>query len=99
MLRIGVSSCFFHADPKRAVFKGKTLLYLVEDVGQWLFAKGAMPWMIPTIPSTSPLKLADVVSTLDGLVLQGGADVAPESYGPHRCVPAGRLKVRSYRRR
>ena len=26
-LRIGVASCFFHADPTRPIFKGKTLLY------------------------------------------------------------------------
>jgi putative glutamine amidotransferase len=80
-LRIGVSSCFFHADSTRAIFKGKTLLYLVQDVSNYLLRAGAFPWLIPTIPPKSLLSLKDVVKNLDGLVLQGGSDVAPESYG------------------
>ncbi len=81
MLRIGVSSCFFHADPLRAIFKGKTLLYLVENVAHWLLPHGAIPYLIPTLPVDSTITLKTLVSDLDGLVLQGGADVAPETYG------------------
>jgi putative glutamine amidotransferase len=81
MLRIGVSSCFMHADPKRAIFKGKTLLYLVEDVAHWLLPHGVLAYLIPSLPSTSKVPLAKMVGDLDGLVLQGGADVAPQTYG------------------
>lgn len=81
MLKIGVSSCFFHADPQRAIFKGKTLLYLVQDVGNWLLTQKVLPVLIPTLPNDSPMSLSEVVAELDGLVLQGGSDVAPESYG------------------
>jgi hypothetical protein len=30
--RIGVSAGFFHADPERPIFKGKTLLYAEESM-------------------------------------------------------------------
>ena len=81
MLRIGVSSCFFHADPTRAIFKGKTLLYMVEDVAHWLLPLGVIPYLIPTVPVDSGVAMKQIVADLDGLVLQGGADVAPETYG------------------
>ena len=32
MIRVGLSACFFHADPQRAIFKGKTLLYAEESM-------------------------------------------------------------------
>ena len=47
-LRIGVASCFFHADPTRPIFKGKTLLYLEESLAHWLMAGGAVPLLLPT---------------------------------------------------
>jgi putative glutamine amidotransferase len=81
LLRIGVSSCFFHADPQRAIFKGKTLLYLVQNVGDWLLRRGALPYLIPSLPAGSTVSLSELIADLDGLVLQGGADVAPGSYG------------------
>jgi putative glutamine amidotransferase len=78
-LRIGVASCFFHADPKRPIFKGKTLLYLEESLAHWLMAGGAVPMLLPT-PSAD-IRADDLLGGVDALVLQGGTDVAPESYG------------------
>ena len=78
-LRIGVASCFFHADPKRPIFKGKTLLYLEESLAHWLMAGGALPHLLPT-PSAH-IATEDLLEDVDALVLQGGSDVAPESYG------------------
>ncbi|MGZ3697414.1 MAG: gamma-glutamyl-gamma-aminobutyrate hydrolase family protein [Bdellovibrionota bacterium] len=80
-MRIGISSCFFHADPQRAIFKGKTLLYLEQSLGHWVQSQGVMAYTIPTIPEGSALKIRDYVQDLDGLVLQGGSDVSPKSYG------------------
>lgn len=79
--RIGISACFFHADPQRAIFKGKTLLYMVEPISDWLLTEGVLPILIPTLPTTSKLTLREYVAGLDALLLQGGADVAPQSYG------------------
>jgi putative glutamine amidotransferase len=78
-LRIGVASCFFHADPTRPIFKGKTLLYLEESLAHWLMEGGAVPLLLPT-PARG-LRAEELLDGLDALVLQGGSDVAPESYG------------------
>lgn len=87
MLRIGVSACYFHADFKRPIFKGKTLLYLVEDVGHWLLRQKIRPYLIPALPKDSPFTVQEFIQDLDGLVLQGGSDVAPESYGSSPLKP------------
>lgn len=78
-LHIGVASCFFHADPKRPIFKGKTLLYLEESLAHWLMAGGAIPQLVPT--PAAGVRPEDLLAGVDALVLQGGTDVAPESYG------------------
>jgi len=79
-LRIGFSSCFFHADPLRAIFKGKTLLYLEQSLANWVMGEGVLGFLIPT-PSTQGLSLEQIMAHLDGLVLQGGSDVSPKNYG------------------
>ena len=81
MLRIGISACFFPADPQRAVFKGKTLLYVVQPMSDWLQSEGVLTYLIPTLPPNGAIKIQDVVKDLDGLVLEGGSDVSPKSYG------------------
>lgn len=79
--RIGFSACFFHSDPKRPVFKGKTLLYLEQSIAHWMIRHGAMAYMIPSTPSDGDLRLRDWAHDLDGVVFQGGSDVSPRSYG------------------
>jgi len=78
-LRIGVGVCFFHADPARAIFKGKTLLYFEQSMLQWIMGAGALPVLIP--PPESGFDLRDILSEVDGVLLQGGSDVSPTSYG------------------
>jgi putative glutamine amidotransferase len=77
--RVGVSACFFHADPQRAIFKGKTLLYAEESMLAWIMSGGALPVLLPR-PSGA-VTLEEIVDSVDGLVLQGGSDMAPEHYG------------------
>ena len=81
MLKIGLSACFFHPDPNRNIFKGKTLQYLEQSIARWVMSSGAMLFMIPSPQENSPIKLSDYARELDGLVLQGGSDVSPTSYG------------------
>src|SRR4051794_36792949 len=81
MLKIGFSSCFFHADPQRPVFKGKTLVYLEQSIAHWVMRVQAVAFMIPPIGHDSAVRLDDLVREMDGLVLQGGSDVSPRSYG------------------
>jgi putative glutamine amidotransferase len=83
--RLGVSACFFHADPKRNLFKGKTLLYAEESMLQWLMAGGAVPMLLPR--AGGALSPPDLLEGIDGLVLQGGADMSPRHYGEEPLRP------------
>jgi len=85
-LRIGLSPRFWHAVPERREFPRKTLQYLEASVAHWLMAQHALVFMIPSISGGGLLRrgnirIADYVEALDGLVLQGGADVSPRTYG------------------
>jgi putative glutamine amidotransferase len=83
--RIGVSACFFHADPKRNLFKGKTLLYAEESMLHWLMTGGAIPVLLPR--AAGRLAMTDLLEGLDGLVLQGGSDMSPRHYGEEPLKP------------
>lgn len=83
-LKIGISACFMHADPNRPLFTGKTLQYVEQSIVHWVMSTGALAVMVPS--PTGPTQRGDVshdhyAQWLDGLVLHGGADVAPGSYG------------------
>ena len=82
---IGVSASFFHPDPGRALFKGKTLLYAEQSLLHWIMSTGAIPVLLPTVGGS--LFAADMIAQVDGLVLQGGADVAPTTYGEEPLRP------------
>jgi len=71
----------------------KTLHYLEQSVAHWVLSGGAVAVMVPavtrdSIVMRSDLNLHDYAQALDGLVLQGGNDVAPESYGEAALDPA-----------
>ncbi|MCF8257452.1 MAG: gamma-glutamyl-gamma-aminobutyrate hydrolase family protein [Flavobacteriales bacterium] len=78
MLHIGISSCFFYPDPQRLTFGPKTLCYLENDMARYVTRPDVIPVLIPDLAKDDIRRL---VKQLDGLVLQGGADLAPESYG------------------
>jgi putative glutamine amidotransferase len=64
----------------------KTLHYMEQSVAQMLMRCGALPVMVPAVDERSlvrptELNLSNYAESLDALVLQGGNDVAPESYG------------------
>ncbi|MEZ4742647.1 MAG: type 1 glutamine amidotransferase [Bdellovibrionota bacterium] len=89
-VKIGMSSCIFHADPQRDIFKGKTLLYLEESMAHYAMSQGALVYMIPTVHQNSKVAVKDLVAGIDGLLLQGGVDVSPLSYGEDPLDPAWR---------
>ena len=84
-LRLGVSACFFHADPVRPVFKGKTLLYAEESMLRWLMSEGAVPALLPR--ASGAVSVDDLIDGIDGLVLQGGSDMSPLNYGEEPAQP------------
>ena len=83
-LKIGLSACFSHADPARPVFTGKTLQYVEQSIAHWIMSSGAMVVMVPCPTGSTQrgdVTYAHYAQWLDGLVLHGGADVWPGSYG------------------
>jgi putative glutamine amidotransferase len=84
-LRIGVSARIFHPEPGAKGLRGKTLQYLEESIAHWVMSRDVLVFMIPTVGTqgmlhTSNIRLRDYAKHLDGLLLQGGADVSPQSY-------------------
>ena len=83
-LKVGISACFFHADDTRPIFKGKTLQYVEQSIAHWVMSTDALAVMIPS-PAGDTQKgeatLDHYAEWLDALVLEGGSDVWPGSYG------------------
>ncbi len=76
-----ISACFFHADPERPVFKGKTLLYAEESMLDLVGRAGALRAAgAPSRPGRAR-RSTTYVDLLDGLLLEGGSDVCPRTYG------------------
>jgi putative glutamine amidotransferase len=85
-LKIGISPRFLHEVPAELGFKGKTLQYLESSVVHWLMTSDTIVFMVPSVsagdaPRRGTVRIAEYAQELDGLVLQGGADVSPISYG------------------
>src|SRR4051812_46193415 len=92
MLKIGISACFFHEDPKRPIFKGMTLQYIEQNVAHWLMQRDVLAFMVPSPEGRtrrlgSKATVAAYADELDGLVLMGGSDVCPETYGEKALRP------------
>lgn len=85
-LKIGLSPRFLHAVPPALGFRGKKLQYLEQSIAHWLMTADALVFMIPSIEGggmirRGNIRIVDYVAELDGLVLQGGSDVSPLTYG------------------
>ncbi len=84
-LKIGISARIFHPESGARGLQAKTLQYLEESIAQWVMSRDVLVLMIPTVNTNgmlhpSKIRLRDYAKHLDGLVLQGGADVAPQTY-------------------
>ncbi len=95
-LKIGVSARILHPQPGATGLQSKTLQYLEQSAAHWVMSRDVLVLMVPTVDKDgllhrSSIRLADYARHLDGLVLQGGADVSPSSYGeePLRAEWAG----------
>ena len=92
-LKIGVSARFFHPEPSSIGVQSKTLQYLEQSMAHWVMSRDVLVFMIPSVDKDgiihrSNIRLSDYVKHLDALVLQGGADLAPETYGEAPLKPA-----------
>ena len=83
---IGLSPRLLRQVPAELGFRGKTLQYLEQSMAHCVMRLGAVAVMIPTVErggdiSQWEVATDDYVATLDGLILQGGADIDPRVYG------------------
>ncbi|MEO5694084.1 MAG: type 1 glutamine amidotransferase [Usitatibacter sp.] len=85
-LRIGVSARLLYPDSSRQFLPTKSIQYLEQSVANWVMSGEVLAFMIPEMSLASPhmpkaLKARHYVDALDGLLLQGGADMSPKTYG------------------
>ena len=85
-LKIGVSARLLYPDAQRSFLPGKSVQYLEQSVANWVMSGEVLAFMIPELSLASPhfpktLRIKHYVDVLDGLLLQGGADMSPKSYG------------------
>lgn len=85
-LRIGLSARIYHPPAGATGLQAKSLQYLEQSVAHWVMSREVMVFMIPAvcgdaIVHRSSIRLVDYPQYLDGLVLQGGADISPQCYG------------------
>ncbi|MGD9944790.1 MAG: gamma-glutamyl-gamma-aminobutyrate hydrolase family protein [Burkholderiaceae bacterium] len=95
-VRVAVSARLLHAPPAEMGLRDKKLQYLEESISDWLFRHDALPFVIPSPDSRWPAdattdferRLTPYADLLDGLLLQGGSDMSPTSYGQTPLQPA-----------
>ncbi|WKN45902.1 gamma-glutamyl-gamma-aminobutyrate hydrolase family protein [Tunicatimonas pelagia] len=91
MIKLGVTSCLMYPDADRTYFTPKYLCYLERDMARYLYRPNVLPILIPDL---APEDLNNFLAQMDGFVLQGGSDLAPETYGEK---PIGRWLGDAYR--
>ena len=84
-LRIGVSARLLYPDASRTFLPHKSVQYLEQSAANWIMSGEVLAFMIPEMSLASPhypksLRIKHYVDVLDGLLLQGGADMSPKSY-------------------
>jgi gamma-glutamyl-gamma-aminobutyrate hydrolase PuuD len=89
---IGLSPRLLRHVPPELGFRGKTLQYLEQSLATMIAAGDAVPVMIPSVIRDAPAVDHGAVcrgfaTHLDGLVLQGGADIHPSCYGQQPRYP------------
>ncbi len=92
---IGLSARIFHPEAGATGIKTKTLQVLEQSIAQWITSREVLLFMIPSVLQDgvllrSNIRLRDYAAHLDGLVLQGGADVSPMAYGEQPLRPEWR---------
>ena len=91
-VRVGLSARLMHTPPAELGFRGKTLLYLEQTIAHWIMAHGALALTVPTLGFDAGIarrrvSVREYAEVLDALLLQGGADVSPTSYGQQPLRP------------
>ena len=82
-LRVGISANVIHEGDAPDIYAGRPLLYVEHSTATWLMRRGLRAYMVPFAYGIehTEASIDALVRGLDGIVLHGGADVAPLSYG------------------
>lgn len=85
-LRIGIPARIQHPGNEDGGCHCHSYHFLEQTLAHWVMSKGAMLFMIPSLceeclSGGQALSDYDYSDFLDGLILQGGPDIAPELYG------------------
>ncbi|MBD0405102.1 gamma-glutamyl-gamma-aminobutyrate hydrolase family protein [Flammeovirga sp. EKP202] len=91
MINIGITPSFMYPDVERPVYGPKSLTYIENDMMDYVAQHGVLPILLPDI---SDDRLYPILQQLHGVILQGGVDIAPETYGE---TPIGPWKGDQYR--
>ncbi|KIG12588.1 Para-aminobenzoate synthase, amidotransferase component [Enhygromyxa salina] len=83
--RIALTAAIIHEDPERALFKGKALQFSEQKMAHAVWRGGGLPIQLLDLREKEALEQA--IAGCDGLLLQGGADVAPVCYGEQPLRP------------
>lgn len=75
-------------------FSAFTQHYCVDSYIQAVFKSGALPFMVPSFEATDE-DLHAILSSVDGILLPGGADVDPSLYGEEKDEACGDI-ISSY---
>lgn len=87
-LRIGLSANLSDPDPDRTFYPPFPLAFVEESMVALFARHGALVYVVGTHADVDGAPgPAEVVDDLDGLVVTGGADVAPTSYGQQPLQP------------
>jgi putative glutamine amidotransferase len=91
-VHIGLSARIFHPETGGTGLKTKTLQVLEQSVAQWAASRDTLVLMVPSVLQDgallrSNIRIRDYADYLDGLILQGGADVSPRAYGEEPLKP------------
>ncbi|QLE79772.1 gamma-glutamyl-gamma-aminobutyrate hydrolase family protein [Francisella sp. Scap27] len=79
MIKIGITACIMPPDSTRATFSKKDLFYVESDMVHYLNTDKSIPLMIPNFKQEKDLHR--FIDQLDAVVIHGGVDVCPLSYG------------------
>jgi putative glutamine amidotransferase len=91
-LRIGLSARFLAPRPGATGTLRRTVQYLDPLMSNWVMSRDVVVLMVPSVDREGLLhrnnmRLRDYVHELDGLVLQGGADISPTCYSEEPLKP------------
>lgn len=92
-LRIGITARLLHDPPPGMGLPQKRLQFLESSMAHWIMEHRAIALMVPFVDEDSArlsnrAPIGEIVDLLDGLVLQGGIDICPETYGDTLRNPA-----------